>query len=663
MDANFVALTRIDPSEGKYGADISDQEYFGFPLEPILSAENNLKNTGNNSVAYFSMEYGLAPSVYNTFSTKNPISNVNVVSDHEVFSNMCQMDYYHNLPVNKILDLPIYSGGLGVLAGDTLKSSADLGISLVGIGILWNKGYFRQKLWFRGGGQFPEELSWDPHSYPGLIPLDIKICIELSGQKLYLKLWKYYVYSYDKKNVIPLLLLDANVDKNPDYLKELTAQLYRSSNGWLKIAQRMILGIGGIRALEALGYSINKYHMNEGHAVFAFVEMAGKVDTEQLKGMFSFTCHTPVEAGHDRFNFQELEAALGTEKTNIVRKFGTDPHSSQTANLTILGLNACNNVNAVSKKHGDVMHIQFPHYKDKITSVTNGIHTFTWLSKEFSFVLKKYKDRIGDFENDPTLLKNIENIKSDPQFRADIWKAHFENKKELTGLLKFWFFKPEVFTIAWARRIAMYKRPTMILHDTNRLLSIARKYGQIQIIIAGKAHPADTYAAKYMDQIMDKISMLSGEQHILRIVFLENYDTYFAKILTGSVDVWLNNPIPPFEASGTSGMKAIVNGVTALSTLDGWVVEAADKNIGKIFGYVPIDGVLGDESNLNLDNDSNALYDSLEQMVSTYYDTVYGNKKIEESAWIDMMINCLIESAYFSTHRMVREYKNNIWHL
>ena len=658
MQKNLIELVKLDATDKKYLEDMTDSEFFGFPVQPLIEAEKKLLANDQRSIAYFSMEYGLAPSIYHTFKTKNPVDERNILTEHEVFSNMKAMDYYHYLPVRNILDLPIYSGGLGVLAGDSLKSSADLKISLVGIGILWSKGYFKQKFWFRSGGQMPDIISWDPDSYPGLIPLIPRIKIQLSGQEVTLKLWKYYVYSYDLKSVIPLVLLDSNIEENPPYFRELTEQLYRSTNNWIKICQRAILGIGGVKALQALGYSINKYHLNEGHAALAFLEMAKDQDPEKIKKQFAYTCHTPVEAGHDRFDMQELEAALGSDKIDLVRRFGRDEKHPHLANLTMLAINTSNTVNGVAKKHGEVMRIQFPKYKDHIKSITNGIHSHTWMTKPIRECLMKFKDRIGDFEADPTKLMNVLALKTDAGFRKCLWDAHIESKRALSEFLKFWFFDESTFTISWARRIATYKRPTMLLTDPNRLVEIAHRVGPLQIIIAGKAHPADVPASLHMDNMLEKISLLSGESKSLRICFLENYDTYFAKQLTGSVDVWLNNPLPPFEASGTSGMKAIINGVVQLSTLDGWVVEAADKGIGRIFGYRPAPGEIGSESDLKLKEDSDELYQNLEEMMKEYYSAA---RQTESSSWVDMMINCISEAGYFNTHRMVSEYNDKIW--
>ncbi|HVN67304.1 MAG TPA: alpha-glucan family phosphorylase, partial [Candidatus Sulfotelmatobacter sp.] len=389
------------------------------------------------------------------------------------------------------IDLPIYGGGLGVLAGDALKSAADIGLSLTGIGILWTKGYFKQKFWFRSGGQLPEEMAWDPYSYPGLVPLEPRISLEISGQKLALKLWKYYVYSRDQKNVVPLVLLDSNLPENPEYFRELTDQLYRSTNGWIKICQRAILGMGGIKALDALGYSIDKYHLNEGHAAFAFVEKAKSTDPEKLRSSFAYTCHTPVEAGHDRFDMQELAAALGPEAAEIVKRYGQDKNNPNVANLTLLAMSTSAHANAVARKHGEITRLQFPEFKDKIDSITNGVHTFTWMSAPIAELLRRYKDRLGDWDSDPNLLGRVTELRADPGFRQALWQAHRQNKKKLAELLAHWYFDETAFTVGWARRIAPYKRPTLLLQDVNRLLEMTGRLGPLQIVIAGKAHPAD----------------------------------------------------------------------------------------------------------------------------------------------------------------------------
>ena len=248
-------------------------------------------------------------------------------------------------------------------------------------------------------------------------------------------------------------------------------------------------------------------------------------------------------------------------------------------------------------------------------------------------------------------------------FRRDLWAAHQENKKRLCALLKSWKMEPDVFTICWARRIAAYKRPSLLLQDVTRLLDIAKRIGPIQVVFAGKAHPKDDLGFTYVNDMLSAIDSLTKESKNLRVLMLENYDTFFGKLLASSVDVWLNNPLPPFEASGTSGMKAILNGVLQMSTLDGWVVEAADKNIGWIFGWEHHGIEVGDEHVLRLKEDSAELYNTLEKAVSLYYQTNRSGQADLSSEWVTKMANAVAAGAFFNTDRMVSEYEKKIWDL
>jgi len=647
-----------------YDSDINHECYFGFPIAPLLRSEENLLNPKKRSIAYFSMEYGLAPSIYHSFSQLRPLSEKNKFFQHEVFSNYWLCDYIFKIQINKLLDLPIYSGGLGVLAGDAMKSSADLGLPVVGIGILWNKGYFRQKFWYKHG-QVPEELRWDPHSYPGLVPLKQIVKIDTKEGVLHLRLWKYYIYSYDYKNVCPLILLDSNLPENSEQFRNLTDQLYRSDNVRWKIFQRAILGIGGVKALEALGYYMECYHLNEGHAAFAFIEkyvqLQDKNQMAELKQKFTYTCHTPVLAGHDRFRSGDVRNILEDEYASAVEMFGKEKPSSDEVNLTYLALNNCCKVNAVSKKHGEVMRLQFPDYASKIDTITNGVHTHTWVSESMAKLFDKYEHPFGDWRADTGALAKITTLKSDLDFRKQLFEAHMDNKRQLIAILKNWRVKENIFTISWARRIAAYKRPALILHNIERLIEIAKNIGPLQIVMAGKAHPNDNLGAAHIDEILNRIDQLNSHKNIIRVLMLENYDTYFGKMLTNSVDVWLNNPLPPFEASGTSGMKAIVNGVLQMSTLDGWVMEAAHDDIGWFFGYQHKGPELGRETDSRLSEDSIALGDVLEKSMKLYYETYRDGKINAQSVWIDKMINCIRQSAFFSTQRMIRQYHDHMW--
>jgi len=661
--SEFLSLVNVEDFDKVYAQDIKGDSYFGMPLKGILEAEKALRNSQTRNIAYFSMEYGLASSFYNQFKSSREIHPSNKFQEQEIFSNFRIADYFFTLKVDNLIDLPIYSGGLGVLAGDTIKTMADYKLPAVGIGILWYTGYFRQKFWFKYG-QVPEKIHWDFSSYPGLIPLKEKIKIKLRDRDLILKIWKYYVYSYKGDYAIPLLLLDANIEENSQELRSITDQLYRSDNPWTKLMQRIVLGMGGVLALTTLGYQIDIYHLNEGQAVFAFLQRAkdlGKEKIEELKKHFYYTCHTPVAAGHDKFSTAELRKVLEDCDYALVEKYGKEKDAS--INLTLLAMNISSSINAVSLNHQKVMHIQFPKYKDKIQYVTNGVYHHTWISDSFKELFEKYKDVFSDIKANPMALERIKELRNNEKFRLDLWQAHQANKREGCTILQNWRPDENAFTICWARRVAAYKRPSLILADINKLLEISRNIGPIQIVFAGKAHPKDDMGFTYINQMLEKVDSLNQVYEYLKIVMLENYEIFMAKHLVSSVDVWLNNPLPPFEASGTSGMKAIMNGVIQISTYDGWVVEAADKNIGRIFGYRNKEGEIGDEFNLRINEDAQDLYRVLAEMVELYYQT---NKKGQvdiHSSWIDMMIDCIATASHFNTYRMLDEYKAKIWHL
>lgn len=664
---DFKAMTSsIEQYDPEYVNDINEQKYFGFAIDPILDIENRLLSDQVRSVAYFSMEFGIAPSIYNTFSLSRPMSEKNQFFTHEVFSNHWLCDYLFKIQIDKMLDIPIYGGGLGVLAGDTMKSAADLGYPLVGLGVLWNKGYFKQNFWYKHG-QVPEELKWDPNTYPGLIPLKNIIAIDTQEGPLYLRLWKYYIYSYDHKYACPLILLDSNLEQNSDHFQKLTDQLYRSDHPWWKIFQRSILGIGGMKALQELGYHIDCYHLNEGHAAFAllekYVSLQDKGEMDAFKEKVVFTCHTPVEAGHDKFAINNVQEVLPQAYVDAASMFGRKSDQDNMINLTYISLNNARRVNAVAAKHGEVMRVQFPGYVDKIDSITNGVHTHTWLSESFSELFDKYQETFGDWRKDPKNFVKVENLKNNVDFRRDLFEAHQVNKRNMIDIIKHWRLKEDVLTIGWARRIAGYKRPQLIFHNVERVVKLAREVGPIQIILAGKAHPNDDIGAAHIDKILDHIDELNEHKDVIRVLILENYDTYFGKLLTNSVDIWLNNPLPPFEASGTSGMKAIHNGVLQLTTLDGWVVEAAEDDIGWIFGYQHKGGDIGKETDARLDDDSTALYDALEVALSLYYKTNKDGQVDVQSLWIDKMIHCIQKSAFFNTQRMVEKYNEKMWQL
>ena len=445
-------------------------------------------------------------------------------------------------------------------------------------------------------------------------------------------------------------------------MSALTDQLYRSENSWIKLMQRIVLGFGGVTALKELGYPIEAFHLNEGHAVFAFVEKARGntgVELEELKKKFCYTCHTPVQAGHDRFSEGDIRNVFRDEDADLIRKFRRE--DSGMINLTLLSMNIASSINAVSKRHQEVMQLQFPEYKDRIKYVTNGVHPYTWISKDFLELFKRFHSTLGDIETNPMALAKVQSLKNNQEFRSQVWLAHQANKERFCNLFGKWKLKKDIFTICWARRIAAYKRPSLILNDIERLIAIAKKVGPLQIVLAGKAHPNDNLGFTFINEMLDKVDALGDDNYdLLKITILENYDIYLGQLLTSGVDLWLNNPYPPFEASGTSGMKAILNGVAQLTTLDGWVVEAEDKGIGRIFGHRYNNDKIGSEFDRYMKDDAEALYNSLEEMAALYY-TTFHNKINLSSGWIDIMINCIATGAHFNTYRMLDEYKHSIW--
>lgn len=654
----LATFVRIRDYDAQYAQDVHDEAYFGFPVAGILEAERVLRDPRARPIAYFSMEYGLATNTYNVFQSHRPDQPANKLSENDIISNDRISDYLFSLKIDALLDLPIYSGGLGVLAGDTIKTAADHKLPLVAIGILWNKGYFRQRFWFKFG-QLPEEMNWDPPTFPGLVPLEDKVKIELKDRDIWLRLWKYYVFNHRRDYAVPLILLDSNVPENDEASRRLTDRLYRSDDLDARLLQRLVLGMGGIKALEALGYPIDLHHLNEGHAAFAFVQKARGVlpaDQKSLVEHFVYTCHTPVPAGHDRFNLADVERLMRFDDVATVKQYGLE--NDATLNLTLLAMNTSRSINAVSQKHGEVMRLQFPKYKERIKAVTNGVHFLTWVSEPVLKVLSQRVDQIGDVREDPTLLARVADLKDDATFRHDIWRAHQESKGRLADLLRKWKIREDVLTIAWARRIAAYKRPSLLFYDIKRLRDLAEKIGPLQILFAGKAHPNDNIGFTYLNDIMRAVDQAGDSDGLLRFIMLENYDTYIAKTLVAGVDIWLNNPLPPYEASGTSGMKAIANGVVQLSTLDGWVIEAADQGIGRFFGHEDDGKSFNEGLVLRFEEDSRALYTSLEEMMRLYY----GGRPAEPTAaWVDMMIQCVVQAGRFSTDRMVKEYKAHVW--
>jgi len=533
--------------------------------------------------------------------------------------------------------MPTYSGGLGILAGDTLKSCADLKVPVVGVTLLYQKGYFYQKL-DEHGNQSELPAHWNPKDY--LSPLSEKIEVQVEGRSVGVKAWRYDVCGVSGY-LVPVIFLDTNLRENSDFDRGLTCHLYGGDEKY-RFAQEIILGIGGIRMLRKLGYSeIKKYHMNEGHASLLVLELLKERkedeeaawDFEAVRRSCVFTTHTPVSAGHDRFSYDLVKNVLREYlPLDVIKMLG----GNDNLNMTMLALNLSHYVNGVAKKHGEISRGMFPGYS--IDSITNGVHSFTWTSDSFKRLYDKY---IPGWAIDAFTLRYILGIP-----KQEIWEAHLESKKLLIDYVNKEMnagMDYDTFTIGFARRATLYKRMDLIFSDVERLKRISRKAGKIQFIYAGKAHPKDWPGKELIKKIFAVSNQLRDD---VKIIYLANYDMEIAKMLISGVDIWLNTPQRPMEASGTSGMKAVHNGIPNLSVLDGWWIEG---HIEGVTGWS-----IGSKS-IETGDDSKKVYDKLENVILPIY---YG----ERERWMDVMQHSIaFNASFFNTQRMVQQYVLNAY--
>jgi starch phosphorylase len=549
---------------------------------------------------------------------------------------------YFSMEIGLSNEIPTYSGGLGVLAGDTIKSAADLKLPMVAVTLACRQGYFLQKI-DASGWQLESPRPWNPEELTELLPAKILVTIEKRDVKV--QAWLYCVKS-PTGGEVPVLFLDTDIPGNDEQDRRITDQLYGGDNA-CRFKQEIVLGIGGARILDALHFTLRKYHMNEGHASLLTLELLNRSrrpledtwderaswDTHRVMEQCVFTTHTPVEAGHDRFSYSLVEQILGeVVPLTLLQELG----GKAELNMTLLALNLSRYVNGVAKKHGEISNVLFPGYE--IHAITNGIHPFTWASPYFMDVFDRY---LPGWANEPELLVRVDNIPDE-----EIWEAHcggkaylFQFITETTGEV----LDPEILTIGFARRAAAYKRGDMIFSDLQRLLQIAQ--GKVQLVFAGKAHPKDTAGKEMIQRIFQEIKALKGK---IKAVYLENYNIDVASRLIPGVDLWLNNPLRPLEASGTSGMKAALNGVPNFSVLDGWWIEGHIEGVtGWSIGPSPAATILSENRG---EEDADDLYKKLESVILPLY---YQDRP----GWIRVMKNAIGKNAYyFNTHVMMRRY-------
>jgi len=573
---------------------------------------------------------------------------------------------YFSMEIALEADLPTYSGGLGVLAGDTIRSAADLKVPMVAVTLLHRKGYFYQRLDARGW-QTEEPVEWVVQDF--LEELPPRVTLKLEGRPVQIRAWKYEVKGITGF-MVPVYLLDCDLPENTDWDRKLTDHLY-GGDSWYRLCQETILGIGGVRMLRALGYNkLTRFHMNEGHASLLTIELlyeqARKAnrktieaqDLDVVRQQCIFTTHTPVPAGHDQFplemvqrlmgpadiRFDQSNALVASFANHIMRRgdgsaIGADPISgADMLNMTYLALNLSHYVNGVAKKHAEVSQHMFAEYC--VDAITNGVHAATWTSPAFQALFDQH---IPGWREDNFNLRYALGIPS-----QEVWQSHCAAKHELVQSVNHDTnagLDVDVLTLGFARRSATYKRADLLFHDMNRLRGIAAKAGRLQIIYAGKAHPQDEEGKHLIQRIFQARDALKND---IRVCYLPNYDVALARRLVAGVDVWLNTPEPPMEASGTSGMKAALNGVPSLSVLDGWWIEGC---IEGVTGWA-----LGDRCDATANPgdraacDAASLYDKLERIVIPLF---YRDRE----RFLDIMRHAIaLNGSFFNTQRMVLQY-------
>ncbi len=552
---------------------------------------------------------------------------------------------YFSMEIGLSPEIHTYSGGLGILAGDTLRSAADLGVPMVGITLVHRQGYFRQQLDDQG---YQRELPdvWHPEQV--LTPLKPRVVVTIDGRQVWVRAWQYEIAGIFGHRV-PVYFLDTALPENSPFDQTLTDHLY-GGDAYYRLCQEMILGLGGVALLAAVVPQDRLiYHMNEGHSALLALSLLeaqlppdapafpGEEAVEAVRQRCLFTTHTPVPAGHDQFSWDLVRQVLGPERA--ARLEATHCCVNGNLNMTYLALRFARYVNGVAMRHGEISTGMFPGYP--IDAITNGVHAVTWTSPPFAELFDRH---IPEWRRDNFYLRYAVGIPL-----HEITAAHAQAKKALLAEVarqRGVQLSEQVLTLGFARRATPYKRPDLLFSDLERLRAIAQRVGPLQVIYAGKAHPRDEGGKEMIRRIFQAAAHL-GEA--LPVVYLENYDMALGKLLCAGVDLWLNTPQRPQEASGTSGMKAALNGVPSLSILDGWWVEGHAEHVT---GWA-----IGDDSADpgNHSADAASLYDKLERVIlPLFYGKPQSYAKVRRAA-------IALNGSFFNTQRMMSQYVTNAY--
>lgn len=529
-------------------------------------------------------------------------------------------------------EIPTYSGGLGVLAGDHLKAAADAGLPIVGLTLLYRQGYFRQHL-------SPE--GWQHESYPPFTPdaylecLPYRVVLPLASRPVHLAIWRTHltgIHGYQ----VPILFLDADLPENNQEDRLITHQLYGGDQR-TRLLQEAILGFGGVRAMQLIYPDRKRFHLNEGHTAFVPIALLQSgMSLAAVRSACHFTTHTPVPAGHDVFAYDMADAVLDQLLPTNIREFG----GATALSMSELALRLCQSANGVSKLHGEVARAMFP--DASIGYVTNGVHHLTWVGQPMAALFDQY---LEGWRHEPTRLQRaVQQLPTDALIHAHALQKRallsYANAECNRGLAD------GVLTLGFARRAAAYKRAHLLFHDLDRLQHMVARSpaGRLQIIFAGKAHPRDEAGHRIIQSVINAAEHL-GER--VTVTYLPNYNMWLGGLITAGVDVWLNTPLRPHEASGTSGMKAALNGVPSASISDGWWAEGA------------VDGqngwVIGHEDQCDDATDAESLYTTLEQRIMPLF------YQPDRTAWAEIMKHAIVTGTQFTASRMIQEYRQNYY--